>query len=46
MTLPPAFDGFFEHSKRVSTTCLVTFERNGYGVRASLGARKTADAVE
>ena len=28
MALPPAFDGFVEHSKRVSPTCLITFERN------------------
>ena len=35
MTLPPAFDGFVEHSKRVSPTCLVTFERNRYSVPAS-----------
>ena len=27
MALPPAFDGFVEHSKRVSPTCLITFER-------------------
>ena len=35
MSLPPAFDGFVEHSKRVSPTCLVTFERNRYSVPAS-----------
>ncbi|GAA4216150.1 hypothetical protein GCM10022290_02360 [Sagittula marina] len=27
MARPPAFDGFIEHSKRVSPTCLITFER-------------------
>jgi len=26
MALPPAFDGYIEHSKRVSPTCLITFE--------------------
>ena len=26
MPLPPAFDGFVEHSKRVSPTCLISFE--------------------
>lgn len=30
MTLPAAFDGFVEQSKRVSPTCLITFERNRY----------------
>ena len=35
MVLPPAFDGFIEHSKRVSPTCLITFERNRYSVPAS-----------
>ena len=28
MTLPPAFDGFVEHSKRVLPTGLITFEPN------------------
>jgi hypothetical protein len=28
MPLPPAFDGFVEMPKRVSPTCLITFERN------------------
>ena len=35
MALPPAFDGFVEHSKRVSPTCLITFGRNRYSVPAS-----------
>tara|TARA_R110001583_G_scaffold195257_3_gene371186 strand:+ start:948 stop:1322 length:375 start_codon:yes stop_codon:yes gene_type:complete len=35
MALPSAFDGFVEHSKRVSPTCLITFERNRYSVPAS-----------
>ncbi len=32
MALPAAFDGFVEQSKRVSPTCLITFERNRYSV--------------
>jgi hypothetical protein len=39
MTLPPAFDGFVEQSKRVSPTCLISFERNRYSVPASLANR-------
>ena len=39
MPLPPAFDGFVEHSKRVSPTCLVSFERNRYSVPASFANR-------
>ena len=39
MVLPPAFDGFIEHSKRVSPTCLITFERNRYSVPASFANR-------
>ena len=34
MPTPPAFDGFVEHPKRVSSTCLITFERNRYSVPA------------
>ena len=30
MQVPAAFDGFVEHSKRVSSTCLITFEHNRY----------------
>jgi hypothetical protein len=33
------FDGFIEHTKRVSPTCLVTFERNRYSVPASFANR-------
>ena len=32
MPVPPAFDGFVEQSKRVSPTCLISFERNRYSV--------------
>ena len=35
MQVPAAFDGFVEHSKRVSSTCLITFEHNRYSVPAS-----------
>ncbi len=35
MPLPTAFDGFVEMSKRVSPTCLITFDRNRYPVPAS-----------
>ena len=35
MPVPVAFDGFVEHSKRVSSTCLITFEHNRYSVPAS-----------
>ncbi len=40
MAPPPAFDGFVEHSKRVSPTCLITFERNCYSVPASFANRR------
>ena len=33
--MPPAFDGFIEHAKRVSPTCLIAFERNRYSVPAA-----------
>jgi hypothetical protein len=39
MSLPPAFDGFVEQSKRVSPTCLISFERNRYSVPASFANR-------
>ena len=39
MPLPAAFDGFVEHSKRVSPTCLISFERNRYSVPASFANR-------
>ena len=34
MPMPAAFDGYIEHSKHVSSTCLITFERNRYSVPA------------
>jgi len=39
MVVPVAFDGFIEHSKRVSSTCLITFEHNRYSVPASFANR-------
>ena len=39
MPIPAAFDGFVEHAKRVSSTCLVTFEHNRYSVPASFANR-------
>lgn len=39
MPLPVAFDGFVEVSKRVSPTCLISFERNRYSVPASFANR-------
>jgi hypothetical protein len=39
MQLPPAFDGFVENSKRVSPTCLISFERNRYSIPASFANR-------
>jgi len=39
MPLPTAFDGYVELSKRVSPTCLITFERNRYSVPASFANR-------
>ena len=39
--MPPGrpFDGFVEHTKRVSPTCLINFERNRYSVPASFANR-------
>jgi transposase len=39
MLVPIAFDGFVEHSKRVSSTCLITFDRNRYSVPSSFANR-------
>ena len=39
MALSCPFDGFVEHSKPVSPTCLVLFERNRYSVPASYANR-------
>lgn len=42
MAFPPAFDGFVEHSIRVSPACLVTFEHNRYSVPASFANRRVS----
>lgn len=39
MAAPTPFDGFVEHTKRVSPTCLVHFERNRYSVPATFANR-------
>jgi hypothetical protein len=39
MAVPAPFDGFVEHTKRVSPTCLIHFERNRYSVPASFANR-------
>lgn len=39
MRVPPPFDGFIEHTKRVSPTCLIAFERSRYSVPASFANR-------
>lgn len=39
MLVPAAFDGFVEHAKRVSSTCLISFEHNRYSVPASFASR-------
>ena len=39
MTLPPPFDGFVEHTKRVSPTCLLNFERDRYSVPSPFANR-------
>ena len=39
MPLGHPFDGFVEHTKRVSPTCLIHFERNRYSVPASFANR-------
>jgi len=39
MPVPAPFDGFVEHTKRVSPTCLIHFERNRYSVPASFANR-------
>ena len=39
MVMPPPFAGFVEHTKRVTPTCLVHFERNRYSVPAAFANR-------
>jgi transposase len=45
MTPPRPFDGFVEHTKRVSPTCLVHLERNRYSVPASFANRPVSVRV-
>ena len=45
MPLGRLFDGFVEHAKRVSPTCLVHFERNRYSVPASFANRPVSVRV-
>jgi alkylhydroperoxidase/carboxymuconolactone decarboxylase family protein YurZ len=45
MALPPPFDGFVEHTKRVSPTCLVYVDRNRYSVPASFANRPVSVRV-
>jgi transposase len=45
MTLTPPFDGFVEHTKRVSPTCLVHLDRNRYSVPASFANRPVSVRV-
>ena len=39
MAVPSPFDGFVEYAKRVSSTCLIAFERNRYSVPAAFANR-------
>lgn len=39
MPVGRAFDGYIEHTKRISPTCLVTFERSRYSVPSSFANR-------
>ena len=39
MSIPAPFDGYIEHSKRVSSTCLITYDNNRYSVPASFANR-------
>ncbi len=39
MSVPTPFDGFVEQSRRVSSTCLITFDNNRYSVPASFANR-------
>jgi hypothetical protein len=45
MPLGRLFDGFVEHTKRVSPTCLVHFERNRYSIPASFANRPVSVRV-
>lgn len=45
MPTPAPFDGFVEHTKRVSPTCLVYFELNRYSVPATFANRPVSVRV-
>jgi hypothetical protein len=45
MPLPRPFDGFVEHAKRVSPTCLIHLERNRYSAPASFANRPVSVRV-
>lgn len=45
MPVPRPFDGFVEHTKRVSPTCLIHLERNRYSVPASFANRRVSVRV-
>jgi transposase len=45
MQPPRPFDGFVEHTKRVSPTCLIHLERNRYSVPASFANRPVSVRV-
>ena len=45
MPMPRPFDGFVEHAKRVSPTCLIHLERNRYSVPASFANRPVSVRV-
>ncbi len=45
MPSPRPFDGFVEHAKRVSPTCLIHLERNRYSVPASFANRPVSVRV-
>ncbi|HCO54894.1 MAG TPA: IS21 family transposase [Pelagibacterium sp.] len=45
MAVPRPFDGFVEHTKRVSPTCLIHLERNRYSVPASFANRPVSVRV-
>jgi hypothetical protein len=46
MALPPPFDGFVEHTKRVSPTCLLNFERHRYSVPSPFANRPVSLRVD
>ena len=39
MAVPAPFDGYVEHTKRVSSTCLILCDRNRYSVPAAFAKK-------